>query len=107
MTGRLAIRTVIFFLLTVAAFGLMRPLTMLTGHPDVIKCMTAAAVLAWAEISIMWIRIAMSPKLDEQKVAIDVQTFAQPEAMAKVYAVHSFKWAVRLLAFLFLYQGAL
>ena len=104
---RLATRTVIFFVLTIAAFALMRPITMQTGFPEVIKCMTAAAVLAWAEISIMWLRIAMSPKIDEQAVACDVGSSLHPVAGALVYATHAFKWAIRLGTFIFLYAGAL
>ncbi|MFZ3001588.1 MAG: hypothetical protein WA071_14775 [Undibacterium umbellatum] len=104
---RLAARTAIFFALTVLAFMLMRPLTISTGHTDVLKCMNAAAVLAWAEISIMWIRIAMSPRLNEQAVAEDVQELAHPFAMALVYCAHVARWAVRLGIFIYLYSVAL
>ena len=107
MIQRLFLRTIIFFALTILAFSLMRPITMQTGFPEVIKCMTAAAVLAWAEISIMWLRIAMSPKIDEQAVACDVGSSLHPVAGALVYATHAFKWAIRLGTFIFLYAGAL
>lgn len=107
MIHRLFLRTVIFFVLTVLAFTLMRPITIQTGYPDVIKCMTAAAVLAWAEISIMWLRIAMAPKIDEQAVACDIHRADHPVAGALVYATNAFKWAIRLGAFIYLYAGAL
>lgn len=107
MMKRLAARTAIFFALTVLAFWLMRPLTVHTGLPDVMKGMTAAAVLAWAEITLMWIRIAMAPKVDEQLAAQEVHELASPVALALLYGVHAFKWAVRLLVFVALYQGAL
>lgn len=107
MIKRLAIRTLAFFILTVAAFALMRPLTMGTGHADVLKCMTAAAVLAWAELTLMWIRIFMAPKLDEQLAATKVQELAQPGPLAIVYAVHAYKWSIRMFVFVWLYQGVL
>ncbi|MBR7792300.1 hypothetical protein KDM87_06780 [Undibacterium sp. FT147W] len=69
--------------------------------------MTAAAVLAWAEISIMWLRIAMAPKIDEQEVASNIGMARHPIAGALVYATHAFKWAIRLGTFIFLYAGAL
>ena len=104
---RLAARTAIFFALTVLAFAVMRPLTHATGHSDVLKCMTAAAVLAWAEISIMWLRIAVSPRVDEQHAVHDVHELAHPLSLAVLYCAHSFKWAVRLGAFIYLYAGVL
>jgi small basic protein len=98
---RMAARTVIFALLTLAAFGLMERLTVLTGFPEVMQGMKAAAILAWAEITIMWIRIAMSPSLDVQQSA---RLAANNDAMAAavVYAAHQVTWAVRLAAFIIL-----
>lgn len=104
---RLAARTAIFFALTVLAFAIMRPLTQATGHSDVLKCMTAAAVLAWAEITITWLRVFMSPRVDEQEAVTDVHELADPLSLAVLYCAHSFKWAMRLGAFIYLYSGVL
>ncbi|NRR28899.1 hypothetical protein HSX11_01755 [Oxalobacteraceae bacterium] len=100
MIKRLAIRTAVFAALTLLAFVLMEPLTKLVGWPELMQGLGAAAKLAWAEISVMWIRIAISPKLDVQKVALAAGH--DPRAAAMVYAVHQLTWAVRLAAFILL-----
>ncbi|MFZ2998730.1 MAG: hypothetical protein WA071_00130 [Undibacterium umbellatum] len=104
---RLAARTAIFFALTVVAFAAMQPLTIATGHTDVLKCLTAAAVLAWAEITIMWIRIFMSPHIDEQEAAITVQELAHPLGLSIVYCAQVLRWAVRLAVFIYLYSAVI
>lgn len=107
MTKRLALRTLAFFAITVVSFTLMRPLTIESGHADVLKCMTAAAVLAWAEITIMWVRIALAPRLDEQKAAELALEERDTRAAAAIYAVYAYKWTIRLGVFIWLYQGVL
>ena len=102
MIKRLGIRTLIFACLTIAAFALMQPLTQFSGWPEVMQGMKAAAILAWAEISIMWIRIAISPRLDVQATATIAQGRGDALATAVVYAVHQATWAVRLAAFIVL-----
>lgn len=99
---RLAARTAIFAVLTLAAFGLMERLTVLTGWPEVMQGMRAAAILAWAEISIMWLRIAMAPTLDVQAAARAALAGHDPRSAAWVYAVHQATWAARLAAFIVL-----
>ena len=101
MIKRLAIRTIVFVILTITAFVAMQPLTISTGWPEVMQCLKAAAILAWGEISIMWIRIAIAPRLDVQDSASLAAKDAK--ASATVYAVHQFTWAVRLAAFIVLY----
>lgn len=101
MIKRLSLRTAIFAALTILAFALMERLTILTGAPEVMQGMKAAAILAWAEISIMWIRIAMSPQLDVQAAA-KVAHDGDARAAAFLYAVHQATWAARLTAFIVL-----
>lgn len=101
MIKRLTIRTLILGVLTIAAFALMQPLTIFTGWPEVMQGTKAAAMLAWAEHSIMIIRITMQPRLDVQDSAINGAR--SPAASAAIYAIHQFTWAVRLGAFLLLY----
>lgn len=108
---RLFWRTVLLAILTVAAFSLMPLLTITTGWPEVMQCLKAAAVLAWAEHSIMMIRIVMQPRIDVQTSAqlaeaTDGMERPQPNdahACAIVYGVHQFTWAVRLVVFILLY----
>ncbi len=107
MTKRLAMRTLAFFVLTCLCFIFMRPLTIESGHADVLKCMTAAAVLFWAEIVVMWVRIAQAPRLDEQKAAEQALNNHDTRAAAAIYAVYAYKWTIRLGAFIWLYQGVL
>jgi hypothetical protein len=100
MFTRLLYRTIIFFTMAFTAFVLMQPLTIYTGWPEVMRCTQAAAVLAWAEITIMWVRLVVAPRLDVQEVALKA---TDPMAAALVYATHQATWAVRLVAFIALY----
>lgn len=102
MMKRLVLRTAIFAALTIMAFSLMERVTMLTGWPEVMQGMRAAAILSWAEISIMWIRIAISPRLDVQYAAQMAHDSTDAHAGALVYAVHQATWAARLAAFIVL-----
>jgi hypothetical protein len=103
INNRLAPRTLIFLALTAAAFLAIRPITIWTGWPEAMKCLTATAVLSWAEVAILWIRIAIAPNLDVQDAARDALLEPSAVASAIVFAVHQFTWAVRLTAFLLLY----
>lgn len=107
MIERLALRTAVFAVLTFAAFFLMQPLTIYTGFPEVLQGLKAAAVLAWAEVSIMWIRIAIQPRLDVQHAAFVVIRprigDPDPQACAWIFFSYQLAWAARLAAFLVLY----
>jgi hypothetical protein len=110
---RLFIRTVLLAVLTVAGFSLMPLLTITTGWPEVLQCLKAAAVLAWAEHSIMIVRIVMQPRIDVQeapRLATLDDGYSRPnslpvdaQACAIVYGVHQFTWAVRMVVFVLLY----
>ncbi len=102
MIRRLAVRTLGFMVLSVLAFALMERMTVLTGWPEVMQGMRAAAILTWAEISVMWIRICMSPQLDVQKAARAALDTHNGHASAIVYAVHQVTWCARLAAVLVL-----
>ncbi len=102
MLQRMALRTLIFALLSLLAFGLMERLTQLTALPEVMQGMKAAGILAWADITIMWLRVMMSPGLDVQATARIVDKCNDPHAAAMMYAVHQASWAVRLIAFIVL-----
>lgn len=102
MIKRLALRTAIFAALTLIAFAAMKPLTVLSGWPEVMQGLSAAAWVAWAEISIMWVRIGISPKLDMQVMAIRVEKGTDYKAMSTVYLAYTITWAIRIGAFLYL-----
>lgn len=99
---RMSLRTLIFAALCILALGLMERMTLLTALPEVMQGMKAAGILAWAEMSIMWLRVGMSPGLDVQATAKMVDASRDPHAAAIMYAVHQATWAVRLLAFILL-----
>jgi hypothetical protein len=99
---RLVARTAIFAMLTLLAFGLMERLTVLSGWPEVLQGMRAAAILAWAEISILWLRIGISPRLDQQSAALAALDGRDARAAALVYAAQQAAWAARLAAFIVL-----
>lgn len=106
MIKRILLRPLILAVMTTAALGFMQPITLGTGWPEVMQCMKAAAILAWAEFSIMLIRLAVQPRLDSQNTAIlghGSTDGINPIGAATVYAVHQFTWAVRLAAFIVLY----
>lgn len=108
MIKRILIRTLILAVITAAAFAVMEPLTVATGWPEAMQCTKALAVLAWAEHSIMIVRLAMQPRIDVQAAATlrpDEDGNVDQRAGAALYAVHQATWAVRLVAFLVLYGG--
>lgn len=107
MFRRLAVRTFILAALTAVAFMGMDLLVMM-GHdritdinerwPELIQVLRAAGILTWAEMSLMWIRMALAPKTDVQQAAnVALQS---PTAAAVVYATHSLQWMVRMVFFL-------
>ena len=110
MFKRLFKRTALFALLTAAAFGTLELLVFL-GHeqfdinnrfPELIYVMVAVAVQAWGEISIMWFRLILTPEMDMQKIG-NAAAEKDPVAAAIIFASKQIVWAVRVIAFLFLY----
>lgn len=108
MFNRLFLRTVIFAVMTVVAFVVVELcvrlsqnslLPIASAFPEVVRFLVAIAVLAWAEISIKWISVIISPKIDVQKAAIS----AEMRDCGTAYLVHQLVWAGRLTAFLCLY----
>ena len=102
MIKRLAIRTAIFAVLTFSAFMLMQPLTVLTGWPELMQGLKAAAILSWAELTVLWIRICVTPQLDTQRLALAVESRYDSKGMAILYCAHAFTWAVRITIFILL-----
>ena len=101
MTARLAVRTVILAFLTLLAFSTMQELTIFTGWPELMGGLGAAAKVAWAEVSIMWIRIVLAPRLDVQHIVKRIESGTNYMAMAVVYGVYQLTWALRIGAFLY------
>jgi hypothetical protein len=66
--------------------------------PEVIVILRAAAIMTWAELSLLWIRTALQPKTDVQQAA--TKALETPMAAAIVYATHSVNWIVRMVIFL-------
>lgn len=93
---RLFFRTLAFLAMTALAFVLMRPLTMATGMPEVMRGLSAAALLSWAEITVMWVRITVSPAIDLQQLTlkVDFQT---------TYIVQNVLWFIRIMVFVTAY----
>lgn len=99
MIKRLALRTMLFASLTILAFLVMQPLTIWTGWPELMQGLKAAAILSWGELTVLWIRVCVSPRLDSQALAKEVETSYDARGMAIVYAAYTFTWAVRLVLF--------
>ncbi len=108
MFNRLFLRTVIFAVMTAFAFvfvelcvrlGRNDSLPIAAAFPEIVRFLVAVAVLAWAEISIKWISVIISPKIDIQEAAI----VAEMNNSGAAYLVHQMVWLGRLTAFLCLY----
>ncbi|NDI85048.1 hypothetical protein [Undibacterium crateris] len=108
MVKRLFFRTMVFFMLTVAAFVSIEGIVQLSASgiysvgqmfPEIIYVLVALGILAWVEISLMWFRIFLTPKIDLQNIA----ELAEATSPAALYCAHQFAWAIRIGAFLFLY----
>lgn len=107
MVKRLFFRTAAFFILTVLAFLAIESIVRLGRggiaigqmFPEMIYVLVSVGILTWIEISLMWIRIFLTPKIDIQRTA----QAAEEQSPAILYCAHQFTWAIRILAFLILY----
>lgn len=113
MVKRLFLRTVIFLVFTIAAFAATELIIHLSKNkiadiggmfPEVMRVLVAVGILAWAEISIMWMRIFLTPKIDIQKIAL-LAEMGEGKSAGLMYCAHQFTWAVRMCSFLYLYAA--
>lgn len=70
-------------------------------YPELLQIFRATAILAWFELSVFWIRLAVAPKSDEQAAAEDaIGNYEDPGynqmASAVIYVTYTIKWAFRL-----------
>lgn len=107
MIARLLRRTVWLALLTIIGFGVVECLVCLGQYhvsdinerfPEWLMGLRAAAILAWAEVTLLWIRVALQPRIDTQHSAHVAHE--DPMAAAIAYAVHQSAWALRMVLFL-------
>lgn len=106
MIKRLAQRTIALAILTMLALWLMEPLTSATGAPEVLSCLKAAAIVAWADLTILWVRCMIAPALDEQRLAMRVEAANDPRALSTLYLTQKIVWMARFMAFVGLAWGA-
>jgi hypothetical protein len=62
--------------------------------PELLIIFRAVAILTWFEMSVFWIRLATSPKIDNQCLADEASR--DPMAAAVVYWAKLFAWAFRV-----------
>jgi len=62
--------------------------------PELLIIFRAVAILTWFELSVFWIRLATSPKIDNQCLADEAAR--DPMAAAVVYWAKLFSWAFRV-----------
>jgi hypothetical protein len=107
MWRRLIIRSAMLILLTaIAALG-MDALVVLgrSGFadfnqrwPEVINILRAGFIMTWAELSLLWLRTAIAPKVDVQAAMLKAAETSTGAAVVSL--VHLMQWALRLVVFL-------
>lgn len=109
---RMAARSVVMALLTVIGGAVLEHLvdsgrldkfSLIHQFPELLAMMRASIVIMFAEMSLFWTRLAVSPKLDVQQLAERAQ--ADPMASAVVHAVNTVQWGFRFAVFLYLMGG--
>lgn len=100
-------RSMFFLFMTVLGFSGLELLVYLgrtqgydfmTRFPELTMILRAVTILAWLEMSVMWIRLMAQPNVNVQTAACDaVECPATPMASAVIYGIHTFAWAFRLL----------
>jgi hypothetical protein len=106
---RLATRTFTLAFLTIVGFfvmdamiesGMQDRLGLIRRFPDLIPLMVAAAKFTFIEMSLLWIRIAVQPKVDAQ-FAIAHHELSSRDAVL-MHGVNSLVWAFRVGVFIYL-----
>lgn len=104
MTRRLVIRTVVLGFLTILGAMLLDVLVMVGREqysdindrfPELLVMLRAMTVMTWLEMALMWIRVAVSPRLDIQEAA--KKALDEPMAAAVTFGIQTLMWALRLL----------
>lgn len=96
-------RSVVLLVLTVAGFTATESLTLLGRYgfdinerfPELMLFMRGAMLLTWLEVSLIWIRMAVSPKLDYQALANKAAETSQGAAI--VHTNMNVVWALRII----------
>jgi hypothetical protein len=109
---RMAVRSVVLAVLTVLGGMLLSHLVdsgrldrfgIVHQFPELLTMLRASAIMTFIEMSIFWIRLAVTPQLDVQEYA---KTAAKdPMAAAIIYVTNTLQWAARVGMFLFLMGG--
>src|SRR5438093_187816 len=88
---RALFRSLVLGILLIAAGGILDLLVNLARDhgsdipdrfPEILIIFRAVAILTWFEMSIFWVRLAISPKLDSQDIAM--QASAEPMSAAVI-----------------------
>lgn len=69
--ARFVPRAAILLALTILAFVIMEPLTIMTDTPEVMKVLQVVAILSWLRFSVWTLRLVLMPRVDMQKVALE------------------------------------
>lgn len=104
MIRRLAVRTLILTVLILLCLSFMEFLTRATNTPEIMQIMAALAKVAAADMGILWIRLAISPKQDVQRLANKIENQYDRNAYGYLYLSYTITWAVRFGAFLWLLE---
>lgn len=104
---RLLERSIFLWALTLAGFLLLDVLVeksrvgdwgIVARYPEFMLLMKAASVLAFIEVSLVWIRIAIQPKVDVQEAYR--RSLEEPLSAAIAHFTNLIWWAVRAYLFL-------
>jgi hypothetical protein len=105
MIKRLFVRSAVLLIMSFAGWFLMDLIvesarahgnTFVTRFPEFLLILRALAILAWIDVSIMWIRLALQPLLDIQKLALMAIEQQDTKAAAVIYVTNQLMIALRI-----------
>ena len=106
---RMFFRTLVLALFTFAALtvadalvtsGMGDRFAIVRRFPEFIPMMMAAAKFTFIEVSLLWIRFGVQPKVNVQEGVYEAT--GNPMAAALVYFTHSLVWFARVCVFIYL-----
>lgn len=106
MFARLFVRSAIMLILSFGAWFLMDLITeqarqsgndFVTRFPEFLLILRALAIMAWIEVSVLWFRMAIQPKIDIQELALMAVKNNDTRAAVAVYAINIVLMSTRLV----------
>lgn len=106
MIHRVMGRSVFFMFMTLLGFsglellvylGQSQGWTIVNRFSELTMILRGVTILAWLEMSVMWIRLMAQPNVNVQEAANDALVTPSAMASAVTYGIHTVAWGFRLL----------